>query len=455
MRRSHTLSNLLVAPPPAPLRRTLRLTVWLVAMSVACAACGKADDKSSKAAEPVDTGTTKPIFSQDSGVAGDQDTGSATSDTSAAGSSDAAPASDVAVTDAGSVDAAAPDAVKTDTAKTDTASTDTGMPDTAKSDTGMLDTGVTDTGPPPPTQVATTKGLKVAFIGDSGASIGFAAALDLIKKQGADLVMHQGDFDYEHNPGLFQSLIDGSLGPDFPYFVSVGNHDIKKLSSYQADFAKRLSKVSGAKCTGTIGVQSSCVYKGLHMVFVALGVTGKDHDKFIDKTFAASKHLWKVCSWHKNQADMNTGEKGDETGWEVYKACAKHGAIIATGHEHAYSRTMNLTAIGDKTKGHGAKPPLDVLTVKPGQTFAMVTGTGGKTLRDFESKHKSDTWWATIYTNDLWRKNGQKQTSGLLGNPNGVLFIEFNVDGNPKKAKGTFINTLLSQTVDEFTVFVP
>ena len=38
--------------------------------------------------------------------------------------------------------------------------------------------------------------LTVAFIGDQGSGDGARAVLELIKAEGADLVLHQGDFDY-------------------------------------------------------------------------------------------------------------------------------------------------------------------------------------------------------------------------------------------------------------------
>src|SRR6478609_8239477 len=43
----------------------------------------------------------------------------------------------------------------------------------------------------------TQPNLKVAFIGDSGYRADFEAVLTLIKSEDADLVLHQGDFDYE------------------------------------------------------------------------------------------------------------------------------------------------------------------------------------------------------------------------------------------------------------------
>src|SRR5437879_536252 len=74
--------------------------------------------------------------------------------------------------------------------------------------------------------IPTDPNLKVAFIGDSGNGEDFRRVLGLIKSEGAVMVMHQGDFDYAKDADGFFATIDSILGPNFPYFASVGNHDI-------------------------------------------------------------------------------------------------------------------------------------------------------------------------------------------------------------------------------------
>jgi hypothetical protein len=74
--------------------------------------------------------------------------------------------------------------------------------------------------------VATEPNLRIAFIGDVGNGPNQRAVLNLIKSEGAQAVLHQGDFDYHGDPTGFWSSIDNILGANFPYFVSVGNHDV-------------------------------------------------------------------------------------------------------------------------------------------------------------------------------------------------------------------------------------
>src|SRR5579863_4043032 len=71
--------------------------------------------------------------------------------------------------------------------------------------------------------VSTEPNLKVAFIGDVGNGSAQRAVLGLIKSEGAQGVLHQGDFDYHGDPVAFWNSVDSVLGANFPYFVSVGN----------------------------------------------------------------------------------------------------------------------------------------------------------------------------------------------------------------------------------------
>src|ERR1700730_16558829 len=68
---------------------------------------------------------------------------------------------------------------------------------------------------------ATEANLKIAFIGDVGTGPYPRAVLNLIKSEGAQAVLHQGDFDYHNDPVSFWSSVDDVLGHNFPYFISV------------------------------------------------------------------------------------------------------------------------------------------------------------------------------------------------------------------------------------------
>lgn len=293
----------------------------------------------------------------------------------------------------------------------------------------------------------TTPNLKVAFIGDSGYGSGAEAVLRLIKAEGADSVLHQGDLWYgsesDSDADKFNDMVNNILGPAFPYFASVGNHDSSAWSHYQTLFQARLNRIPEANCTGDLGVNSSCTYKGLFFILTGPGTKGSNHTAYIRDQLAADNSNWSICSWHKNQAAMQIGGKGNSTGWGPYEECREGGAIIATGHEHSYQRTKTLSSTQNQIVD-SACPDRNNLCVTSGSTFVFVSGLGGRSVRNQERCFPS-TYpygckgeWASMYTSDQ-------------GGKAGALFIEFNVDGDPQKARGYF-KDIDGNVIDSFNI---
>ena len=61
----------------------------------------------------------------------------------------------------------------------------------------------------------------MAFLGDQGLGSDSVAVLNLVKSEGAEMVIHAGDFDYESDPESWMEQLESVLGDDFPYFASV------------------------------------------------------------------------------------------------------------------------------------------------------------------------------------------------------------------------------------------
>lgn len=308
---------------------------------------------------------------------------------------------------------------------------------------------------------ATQQNLLVAFIGDQGNGSNATNVLNLIKNEGAAAVVHNGDFDYVDNPSAWETRINNVLGANYPYFAVIGNHDAAAwggTNGYASYVNARVSRVPDMQCTGENGVRANCVFRGLHLVQSCIGTgelrssCGKDSSDqvgFIQNSLASDDHLWSVCSWHKNQRAMQVGTKSDEVGWQAYQACMNAGAMISTGHEHSYSRTLTLTNVGNTSAGHGATGAHDLINIGPGRTFAFVSGLGGVGLRAFSTTyHNNDTWWSSYYTSDRWMRHGVMQSG--TGNY-GALFIRFYVDGDPKKASAYF-KDVSGRIVDTFTM---
>ncbi len=279
----------------------------------------------------------------------------------------------------------------------------------------------------------TPTNLKIAFIGDQGASKDSKRVLDLIVSEGADAVVHSGDLDYDDDPQGWEEMINDKLGPNFPYFVSIGNHDEKAWDGgdgYQARLEARLNRI-GLPWDGDLGVNSSVKFRGLQIILVGPGVMGKNHAEYVRDVLAQDKSVWSIASWHKNMKDMQVGGKDDDAGWDVYRESRLGGAIIATGHEHSYSRTHLLSNIEDQS----VIDTSDTLRVSMGETFVFVNGLGGKSIRE---QKRSGAWWASIYTEDQDAKSG-------------VLFGVFNKDGNERLADFYFKN-IDGEIIDQFQV---
>lgn len=171
--------------------------------------------------------------------------------------------------------------------------------------------------------------LKAAFIGDQGLNDNSRKVLELIKSEGAEIVLHQGDLDYHNNPKSWEGQVNSILGAKFPYFVSIGNHDVNKWKEYKKILIERLNRIEGAECKGDYGVKAACNYKGLFFILSGAGTLGDGHSKFIRERLAETESAWKVCSWHKDQTQLWVYDKGNEVGWGPYEECRKGGAIIS------------------------------------------------------------------------------------------------------------------------------
>lgn len=290
---------------------------------------------------------------------------------------------------------------------------------------------------------ATPRNFRVAFVGDQGIGKPARDVLGLVKSEGAQMLLILGDFDYDDNPNAWDAMLTQALGATFPIFAVVGNHDEKKWPEYRTKLTNRLANIEGARCTGDYGVNAACTYRNLFFVLSGVGTEGRDHAAFLRESLAANDAIWSVCAWHKNQTALQLGEKSDEVGWDAYEQCRQGGAIIATAHEHSYSRTKTLSNMQSQTID-SAWPSATELRVAPGSSFVFVSGLGGASERK-QARCKPSTppygcggIWGSVYTTDQDADPG-------------VLFIDFNVDGDPRKARGYFKN-IKGRVVDTFTV---
>ena len=278
---------------------------------------------------------------------------------------------------------------------------------------------------------ASATGIKVAFIGDQNLGASATAVLQLIKNEGAQAVVHLGDFDFNDNPNAWDQQINSVLGPNFPYFAVIGFHDVTALAGYQQKLQARLNQVSGASCSGNLAVQSVCIYKGLMMVFTAPGVMGTGHDIYIRDQLAQSNFTWRISGWNPVQQLMQVGEHLDETGWGVYEESRNGGAIVATAHTRSYERTYLMSSFQNQMIASTANP----LQISRGQSFAFVSGLGGDVVRP---QLLNGPWWASIWTSDQ-------------GADYGALFCTFGINDQPNRAS-CYFKDISNHIPDQFDI---
>jgi len=303
--------------------------------------------------------------------------------------------------------------------------------------------------------------FRVAFIADQGYGPHSVAVLNLIKHEETDLVLHQGDFDYIDNPEKWDAQISSVLGNDFPYFASIGNHDVKAWGTiiplpqpipdlqlnwgggYQEKLENRLEKNPEIECVGKLGIESVCSYNNLLFVTVAPGIRDGEYDHYIDKQMSDSNFNWKICSWHLNMNAMQIGKKQDETGWEVYDACKRNGAMVVSGHDHSYARTKTLIDFKQQMVDPDW-PKSDDLRLKQGSSFVIVSGLGGHSIRSQEKcfltseNNECNDIWASVYS--------QTQNANF-----GALFCTFNVEKKNENASCYFKN-IDGEIIDSFSI---
>ena len=289
------------------------------------------------------------------------------------------------------------------------------------------------------------RGVKLAFTGDTGDGKNYQAVANLIKNE-KGVVVIAGDMTYSSNPPLWWSSTETVLGNAYPVFLARGNHDD---SSWDGFLPKATNHLDGAqRIAGPHSAAYKTVYKGVSLVAIRKG----DTEATIRQLFANDNHLWKVCYWHQNMATMQVGAKTDEMGWNVYEACRELGAIVITAHEHSYSRTRTLTNMASQ-KVDATCNGIDKLCVGRGRTYVTVTGLGGNSVRGQErclpaapqpphpslnTSNASCPMWGSIYTANQ-------------GATYGALIIEFNPDGDARKAHGIF-KSVQGKIIDDYVV---
>lgn len=254
--------------------------------------------------------------------------------------------------------------------------------------------------------------LKVAFTGDMGKGENAEKNLRHIVDElgGKGILVINGDFAYgneDKGDALeFLDMLERIVPEDIIIIFTKGNHDRNAWSTYQNWFKDEVNNNPDLICSGDLGVKSECHYKGLHMLLLAPGLGGDGLESYVSSKLEADDSVFSFCNQHYVQKTYQAGGKGDQSGWGTYRACLNGGAVVATAHEHSYWRSCLMSDF----QNHKVVTCDNDFVVKPGQSFAFVSGLGGKSIRSDDKE-----WdWADA-------KYGKNE-----GASDGALFCDFN-----------------------------
>lgn len=343
----------------------------------------------------------------------------------------------------------------------------------------------------------------IAFVSDTETLSRWDEVLEMIAEEGADMLVHQGDYIDGTNPQTmvsptFDNLIgeeieDASggeggvfncdhelkgirciLGGDFPVLGSaVGKELPPELAEYFLENLGRIERQGGrwGGCVmhgnpGDPGVRMRGCHNGdnledsrtadywVRQNGITLVFQNSQPDlTWVPQVLENDNNIWKLCLWHGNHIDFQTGDKGHgydgkdhALPYEMYRNCAEAGALIINGNEHNYSRTCVMEDIGNIKNGgprfpnrvnrepgtslenHGAICPnagtpnevamdiVEELEIGPGKTMVIVSALPGYAWREYQGqvpsmieqdtfRHDNDGWWATIFTRNRYCRN--------------------------------------------------
>ncbi|KAG5459174.1 MAG: hypothetical protein BJ554DRAFT_457 [Olpidium bornovanus] len=167
--------------------------------------------------------------------------------------------------------------------------------------------------------------FRVAFFGDSWTESESPELFRMLKEEGADMIVHAGDFTYSPDKTLIFRVVENTMGPNFPFVAVLGNHDLDEphrgnqhsadpVSGYQPLLLEQTAKAN-VKCDedprGGAGAMQACYHQGLLVVNLSYrlkldfwrGISATDYAKFIDDTFDANPNVrWRygaVTSPHR------------------------------------------------------------------------------------------------------------------------------------------------------------
>jgi hypothetical protein len=137
------------------------------------------------------------------------------------------------------------------------------------------------------------------------------------------------------------------------------------------------------------------------MVESGIGETSGQNDQqylnHIEESLGANPdQAWKLCSWHKNQKELQLCTKSDSIGYEAYETCRKFGAIINNAHEHSYCRSHTMSSFAsDEALADAVVDTGNDVKLSRGETYMFTNGLAGSSVRNECDDRGNMPWWAS------------------------------------------------------------
>jgi hypothetical protein len=314
--------------------------------------------------------------------------------------------------------------------------------------------------------------LKVALLGDTGARKGFGAVLDLIKAEGAKVVMINGDFGYDASAAQWKAKLKSSIDTkQFAIIGSLGNHDTGEKPEYIAAYAEFRDDHPAlkARCSGKsqiaqgsdiILLDEICTFGNVSIIVSGIGqVFTKPYfeERLERKLVALPSANWRLAGYHFTLKSMNPGLKPDENSHKFFDLLRRAGAIGAQAHTHVAMASCPINTpfvSGTTPKCHpNFGRDLEARFVAPGTGMFIDSSLGGVVTRP-RLRCSNPASADCIHMVDLIAKDGYTRTDGarVAGiNGMGAMFITFNHGGDPSRARVEY-KTIERKTIFSFNI---
>ena len=321
--------------------------------------------------------------------------------------------------------------------------------------------------PAPPTAFSFAAG------GDMGYNPMAAATIKSIAAVGVDFALHLGDMAYDqiYPESAWCDFIKdprNGVGPDFPYQIVAGGHDLGKGPGPAAQYRTLIDNYvtclpDRMGSTGTYGKEYFFDHPAaaplMRVIMISPSITMPDGTEY-DYSPGTIHHQWLVDAIEGARAAgirwiavgmarncISTGEKRCEIGLDLFNLLVdKRVDLILQGHEHGYARSRQLSTspacpaipVNKVVAACFADNGTGDTYVKGQGPIVVIAGTLGIGLRPMNKADSEAGAFRAIMGSNIDRTHG---------------FVKYMV--SPERIQAQFVATIRGSFGDQFTIADP